>query len=347
MNDFFEIIRFVGNASLKVLPFFLLSMFLSVLINMLDLTDAIRKAFAEREGLAVILATAVGAFSPFCSCTVIPIIAGLLISGVPLAPVMSFWIASPTMDPEIFTLTVGILGWPLALSRLGASLALSLGAGYLTLLLCRRGYFSQILPAEVEHSTQPKTSCCKTISEITPIPVILTVLPDAACCSAGKEKAIAVSLPILHPPAWWESGVASLRRIDWTVFARRMGGQSWRLGRWLLVAFTLEALITMYVPQETIVSILGDGNRFAIPLASMIGVPLYLGNLSALPIVKGLIIQGMQPGAAIAFLIAGPVTTIPAMTAVWTIVRRPIFALYIAISLLGSMLLGYFVSAIL
>ena len=263
MDGFFEIVRFVGNAAWKVLPFFLLSMFLSVLVNMLDLTDAIRKAFAGREGLAVLLATAVGAFSPFCSCTVIPIIAGLLISGVPLAPVMSFWIASPTMDPEIFTLTVGILGWPLALSRLGASLALSLGAGYLTLLLCRLGYFSQILPVGVEHSTQLKTSsCCKTQNEAPPIPVTLTVLPTVACCSAEGAKAIAVPLPVLHPPAWWESGVASVRRIDWKVFSRRMGDQSWRLGRWLLVAFTLEAIITMYVPQETIVSILGDGSRF-------------------------------------------------------------------------------------
>jgi hypothetical protein len=251
------------------------------------------------------------------------------------------------MDPEIFTLTVGILGWPLALSRLGASLALSLGAGYLTLLLCRLGYFSQILPAGLEQSTQLKTSCCKTQSETPPIPVTLTILPTVTCCSADRAKAIAVPLPVLHPSAWWESSVASVSRIDWNVFTRRMGGQSWRLGRWLLVAFTLEALITMYVPQETIVSILGDGSRFAIPLASLIGVPLYLGNLSALPIVKGLIIQGMQPGAAIAFLIAGPVTTIPAMTAVWTVVRKPIFALYVAISLFGSMLLGFIVSAIL
>ena len=347
MNDFFEIVRFVGNAAWKVLPFFLLSMFLSVMINMMDLTGAIRKAFAGREGLAVLLATAVGAFSPFCSCTVIPIIAGLLTSGVPLAPVMSFWIASPTMDPEIFTLTVGILGWPLALSRLGASLALSLGAGYLTLLLCRLGYFSQILPGEEEESHQLKVSaCCKAQRETLPVPVTLTVLP-AACCSADLATANAVALPVIRPPAWWESSVTSIRRIDWVVFTRRMGEQSWRLGRWLLVAFTLEALITMYVPQETIASILGDRSRFAIPLASLIGVPLYLGNLSALPIVKGLITQGMQPGAAIAFLIAGPVTTIPAMTAVWTVVRKNVFTLYIAISLFGSMLLGFLVSGIL
>ena len=81
------------------------------------------------------------------------------------------------------------------------------------------------------------------------------------------------------------------------VFARRMGEQSWRLGRWLLVAFLLEALITMYVPQEAITSILGKGSRFAIPLAALIGLPLYLGNLSALPIVKGLLLQGIQPSA--------------------------------------------------
>ena len=344
MDDLYEIICFVGNAAWKVLPFFLLSMFLSVMINMLDFKEAISRAFAGREALAVLLATAAGAFSPFCSCTVIPIIAGLLRSGVPLAPVMSFWIASPTMDPEIFTLTVGILGWPLALSRLGASLSLSLAAGYLTLLLCRLGYFRRILPEKQETDLRQASACCKAQKETTLVPVILPAAP-AACCPATTTGAAAP--PVTGPSGWQASLVASVCRIDWTVFARQMGGQSWRLGRWLLVAFTLEALITMYVPQEAIASVLGDRSPFAVPLASLIGVPLYLGNLSALPIVKGLLTQGMQPGAAIAFLIAGPVTTIPAMTAVWTVVRRPVFALYLGISLFGSMLLGFLVSVIL
>ena len=43
-------------------------------------------------------------------------------NNVPLAPVMSFWVASPTMDPEMFALTVATLGWPLAVVRLGATL---------------------------------------------------------------------------------------------------------------------------------------------------------------------------------------------------------------------------------
>jgi uncharacterized membrane protein YraQ (UPF0718 family) len=319
-------------------------MFLSVMINMLDFKEAIRKAFAGREAMAVLLATAAGAFSPFCSCTVIPIIAGLLMSGVPLAPVMSFWIASPTMDPEIFTLTVGILGWPLALARLGASLALSLGAGYLTLALTRMGYFSRILPEAQEANLAGAAACCKAPKEPALVPVILPAAP-AACCSAGSATVTLSSSP---PTSGWYGAVAdSFRRIDWMDFARRMAGQCWWLGRWLLVAFTLEALITMYVPQQAIVSVLGERSPFAIPLASLIGIPLYLGNLSALPIVKGLLTQGMQPGAAIAFLIAGPVTTIPAMTAVWSVVRRPVFALYIAVSLIGSMAIGFVVSLVL
>jgi uncharacterized protein len=71
-----------------------------------------------------------------------------------------------------------------------------------------------------------------------------------------------------------------------------------------------------------------------------VGVPLYLSNISALPIVSGLLTQGMQPGAAIAFLIAGPVTTVPAMTAVWGIARRQVFVLYLAVGLLGALAAG-------
>jgi len=70
------------------------------------------------------------------------------------------------MDPEIIALTVGIPGWPLALSRLAASLVLSLGAGYLTLLLTRLGYCRRSLPGEETSPT--KASVCCSASAIRP-----------------------------------------------------------------------------------------------------------------------------------------------------------------------------------
>lgn len=74
---------------------------------------------------------------------------------------------------------------------------------------------------------------------------------------------------------------------------------------------------------------------------------LYLNNVAALPIVSGLLAQGMQSGAAIAFLIAGPVTTVPAMSAVWGVVTRRVFLLYLGISLVGAVVLGWLTNLVL
>ncbi len=359
MNEIITIIQFVAAAVWQVWPLFLISIILSVLIRTLKLDGVIRRAFDANVGTAILLATLVGAFSPFCSCTVVPVVAGLLLSGVPLAPVMAFWIASPTMDPEIFTLSVGILGWPLALARLGATLALSLAAGFITLALTNSSLLTQILPekkgdrlavgagAAPAHGSGPGMAA-PLIMEASGAPAgqRLEVHQPTA---AGHVGACAVCADAAgrREPGRFDSMMATLRQIDWPQFAYEVGRQSWLLGRWLLLAFLLEALITRYIPQSAIAGLLGEGNVLAIPLAALIGVPLYLSNFTALPIVSGLLAQGMQPGAAIAFLIAGPVTTIPAMTAVYGIVHKRVFALYVAIGLLGAMVLGFIANILL
>lgn len=353
--------EFVWSAVLTVWPAFVISILLSVLVHALKLDGVIKRAFQANVGLAIILATLVGAFSPFCSCTVIPIITGLLISGVPLAPVMAFWIASPTMDPEIFALSVGILGWPMALARLAATLALSLGAGYITLALSRQFNLSDIIRGKkTETAVQPNLPLTP-VSRAT-IPTLTTsAVPLRMASSSGTAVATSVmpleiaaanscssgscQLRTVEKAETWQNQIAqSFRQIDWQDFTRDALQLSWSLGRWLLLAFVLEALITQYVPQAAIAALLGQDNIFAVPLAALIGIPLYLNNLAALPIVAGLLEQGMQSGAAIAFLIAGPVTTIPAMTAVWGVVSRRIFALYILLSFGGAILLGLLIN---
>jgi uncharacterized membrane protein YraQ (UPF0718 family) len=69
--------------------------------------------------------------------------------------------------------------------------------------------------------------------------------------------------------------------------------------------------------------------------ATLVGVPAYLNGYAALPLVGGLIEQGMAPGAGMAFLVAGGVTSIPASMAVWALAKPQVFALYIGLSLTG------------
>lgn len=343
MNELAAIGQFVGTAVWHVWPLFLISIFLSVLIRALKLDGAIRRAFNANVGTAILLATLVGAFSPFCSCTVVPVIAGLLLSGVPLAPIMSFWIASPTMDPEIFTLSVGILGWPLALARLAATLALSLAAGYITLALTKTALFEHFRPGKRQQrdtAVSPPPARRGLVMPLTlaaaGIPIAQTapnLTASGVCPAVGCQRTAVTG-------GWGQQLATSFRQIKWPEFGREVARQSWSLGRWLLLAFLMEALITRYVPQAAIAALLGEGNAFAVPLAALIGIPLYLSNFTALPIVSGLLAQGMQSGAAIAFLIAGPVTTIPAMTAVYGVVQKRVFFLYLSLGLFGAMAMG-------
>lgn len=323
--------RFIAHEVWSVLPAFAISIALGTLIHVLHLDGLIRRAVEARVGLAVVLATAIGAFSPLCACTVVPVISGLLHSGVPLAPVMSFWIASPTMDPEKFALTVSMLGWPLAIARMIATLILSLGAGYLTIALAR----GRLLGDDVLRRTAATTKGR--------LPVIAggsdAKVGAPSCCKPAAPSCCSVS-------STQTSFGQRLRGIHWPTAGRHMAVESWRLGKWLLLAFFLEALIVRSVPQAAIAGVLGEGSRFAVVLAALVGIPLYLNNVAALPIVAGLLAQGMQPGAAIAFLIAGPVTTVPAMSAVWGVVTSRVFALYVGVSLVGAVVLGWLTNVV-
>lgn len=61
----------------------------------------VARLFEGRMARAIVAAAAVGAITPVCGVTVLPLMAGLLAAGVPLAPVMAFWLSSPVTDPAL------------------------------------------------------------------------------------------------------------------------------------------------------------------------------------------------------------------------------------------------------
>lgn len=67
---------------------------------------------------------------------------------------------------------------------------------------------------------------------------------------------------------------------------------------------------------------------------------MYTSNITALPMVGGLLELGLNKGAALSFLIAGATTTLPAMVAVWGITRKKVFCLYLAFVLIGALVTG-------
>jgi hypothetical protein len=92
-----------------------------------------------------------------------------------------------------------------------------------------------------------------------------------------------------------------------------------------------------WVPAELVASTVGGGGWLPVLGATLVGVPAYLNGYAALPLVSGLIGQGMAPGAGMAFLLAGGVTSIPAAIAVYALARPPVFVAYLAFAFLGSL----------
>ncbi len=345
-HDLQFIIEFIVESFANLWLYLLISIPLAVAIRVTDAQRYIERIFTGHPLKMIVLATIVGAFSPFCACTVVPVIASLLIAGVPLAPVMAFWIASPSMDPEIFFLSVAMLGWPLAIARVVTTLLLSLFGGLLTHELGERRFFANGILREKRGEVSLSWGkigqrALNTITRPFIQPASVTATASVA------PTATLISLESLEAPSCGSSpdgtcGVATVQEPSiWTKIAQ----ETWDVGKmivqFMLIAFLLEALILLYVPQETIVSWLGTNNPLAILLAALVGIPIYTTNLTALPLISGLLEQGMAPGAALAFLIAGPTTTLPAMAAVYGIAKRRVFFIYLSLSLVGAIVFGY------
>jgi uncharacterized membrane protein YraQ (UPF0718 family) len=354
------VLTFIIKAFIHILPYLAISVPAAVILKRTGISKGIEAKLKGKEWLAVVIATFVGAISPFCSCGVIPIIAALLTGGVPLAPVMSFWLASPSMDPEIFFLSVGTLGWELAVWRLAATFAMSLGAGFITMALVRKGLIrGNILRSSAASIATPAGPTCGcSASPATTARTAPGFTPVAACCAAADSRltplaagrgaaapacgcsAPTASAAVNSAPASF-LGLSAERTAWLKGLGADVGDVLGRLVLFMGLAFLLEALIERYVPQNLIASLLGADSPLAVPFATLLGIPFYTTELSALGIVSGLLKQGMTPAAALAFLIGGGVTTLPAMAAVWGLVKPRIFGLYLAFCVAGSLLAGY------
>jgi uncharacterized protein len=285
-------------------PWFALSVLFAAAAKATGADAIVGRAFVGREGWVIPIAAIVGGLTPFCSCGVIPLIAGLFAAGVPLAPVMAFWIASPLMDPTQFFVIAGSLGVGFAVAKTFAAVGMGLLGGYGTMLLVR----TRLLNAD---------------------DVLRISVERKSCCKSSARRAAA-------KPVWrfWEDGERA------QIFLVAAATTTWFLVRWLALAFAIESVMTAWVPPEMIARWLGTG-PLAIPLAVLIGVPVYINGLAAVPFVAGLIQLGMSPSAGLAFMLATTATGFAAMTAVWALVRPKVFALYIAFAMLGALLAGY------
>ncbi|MBV2359110.1 permease [Thalassococcus sp. CAU 1522] len=299
--QFWPTVTFALTALGNTAPFILFAVLAVAYLKATGAETLLAKAFEGRELRMIGLAALLGGLSPFCSCEVIPFIAALLAVGAPLSAVMAFWLASPLMDPAMFLITSGTLGWDFAIAKTLAAVGLGLFGGLGTMVFAQSPVFRDPL------REKPKVGGCCGVKKPFQGRPVWRFWPDAARRTAFRDAAV-------------ENGVFLLK--------------------WLLLAYVIEAVMLRYVPADMIAQILGGQGVWPIFLGALVGAPAYLNGYAAVPLVDALLAQGMADGAAMSFVIAGGVSCIPAAIAVWALVKPRVFAAYLAFAVTGAVLAG-------
>ena len=299
-------------------PFYLGGVLFAAFIKTFKWDRRIRASLVRCGRGSILVAVAAGLISPLCSCGILPIVIALSAAGVPLPPVMALLITSPLMSPDAFVITVGQLGWSYALWKLAVAIVVGLSAGFGADALVRRGYLDA-LSFRVE----------KVYSEEGKVRPGFEEIVHAGCFShAGGPGAVVE------------------RENRFVFFLERTRDMGLLVGKFLVVALLIQAVVTYYVPLNLVEPLLGRKSALSVLFAALISIPMPLPQVAAPAVIKGLLAAGMSPGAGMAMLVGGPVTSIPALSALIGVYDRRAFALYLAIGAASAVAAGFLFQAV-
>ncbi len=158
-------------------------------------------------------------------------------------------------------------------------------------------------------------------------------LKPQSCCSGGEDK------PVEPKALPWSRKIAIALRSGWDTLRPVI----WHL----LAGVALGAAIYGYMPQDFVLKIAGPQNPFAVPVAAVLGVPLYIRAETAIPIGVALMGKGMSIGSVIALVIGGAGMAIPEMSMLASIFKKRLVAMIVAVVFLTAVIAGYLFNVLL
>lgn len=299
-------LRFVVESFIDVAPIVAVGLVLSAWVAASGAATVTARWFEGRPTSTIIVASAIGAVTPVCGVTVLPLMTGFLAAGVPLAPIMAFWLSSPVTDPAMFAVTWAVLGPAFAIGKTVAAFGLGVFAGAGTAAL--------------------------TGTSMVQRPLRSSWITGGTQCRSNSPADFSFRI-------WQEPGRMRVFRAEFLSMTKL-------IALCLTFAFSAEFLLRDLLPPDVLASYVGEDSALAIPLAVIVGAPMYLDGYAALPLVRGLLDLGMSPGAAMAFLVSGGAVSIWGVLAVVAVLRPSTIALFVTFAVLGSLVVGYVFAAI-
>lgn len=115
---------------------------------------------------------------------------------------------------------------------------------------------------------------------------------------------------------------------------------------YVLIGVGIGAVIHNFIPEDFIVSVLGDNNPFGVILAAIAGVPMYADIFGTIPIAEALLGKGALLGVVLSFMMAVTTLSLPSMIMLRKAVKPKLLGIFIAICTIGIIIVGYFFNLI-
>ena len=340
-----------------------------------------------------VLAALLGAITPFCSCSTIPMLRGLLKAKAGFGPTLTFLFTSPLLNPIIIGLFVVTFGLKVTIIYVSIALVVSIVAGF---ILAQMGYERHVMPEgevptaasccdsgkhnapasakpadtlNIQRVTScctsapaapscgcgtapveplaPKTSCCTPSVPVATTSCCGTTPTEApqpapqqaasSCCSTGAPQQTASSCCSSAAP---QQAMTFGNKVRFAF--REAWAQFKQVFPYLLLGVSFGAFIYGFIPSEFIAQYANGDSIFAVPIAAVIGIPLYVRAEALIPLSAVLVGKGMGLGAVMALIIGGAGASLTEVILLKSMFRMPMIIAFLVVILGTAIFAGYF-----
>jgi len=315
---------------------------------------AILKYFGAQASkiLSYSVASVSGSILAVCSCTVLPLFAGIYTRGAGIGPATAFLYSGPAINILAITLTAKVLGWQMGLARAIGAVVFAVITGLLMALIFRKDDAArttgQIYVPDADHGKRTLLQDGLYLL----VMVLILIFASFARPAAGASG----FWPMIFAYKWYITA-AFLAVLAFMVKAwfRKDERVAWVESTWgfmkqifpLLIAGVLVAGFLLgrpghpaLVPEHYVQSLLGGNSLWANLFASVAGALMYFATLTEIPILQGLLGSGMGKGPALALLLAGPALSLPNMLVIGSVMGVKKTATFCGIIIIMSTIAG-------
>lgn len=302
-----DAIHFFIEDTTKIFALLLLMIYGIALVRASLNVERVRDYLAGKNRfVGYVMGSGFGAVTPFCSCSSIPVFLGFTSAGIPVGITMAFLITSPLINEVAVLLLVSLLGWKFTVIYVLVGMSVGMLAGAF-LDSIRAERWLQSFAAKALEQGQAQAS------------------------HDNSEGMTSTSMTLTERHEFAKGETLEIF------------GRVWK---WVIIGVGLGAALHGFVPDGWIEAHLGDGQWWSVPVAVLIGIPLYSNATGVIPIMESLITNGLPVGTTLAFCMSTVAASFPEFILLKQVMQWRLLAIVFAILLISFTLIGWIFNAI-